>query len=114
MVMEPIPECEHVSRCAQQGLDRQARGLVRLAALLVLGAPATSLRWAVDLACANGVSDDAVVGALVAAAAAAGSAQAVADAPRLALALDLDIEPDDDRRPARIADQRGSPTGDGP
>jgi 4-carboxymuconolactone decarboxylase len=75
-------------------LDRQTRQLVRLGALLAVDAGTTSLRWAVELATATGVDDEAVMGALISAAAAAGSAQLVASAPRLALALGFDLELD--------------------
>ncbi len=72
------------------GLSRRSRELVRLAALLAVDAPTSSLRWAVELACAAGVDDYAVVGVLAAAASVTGSAQVVLSAPRLALALDLE------------------------
>lgn len=71
-------------------LDRGTRELVRLAALLALDAPATSLRWSVELASAAGLDESALVAALVTAAPITGSAQVVASAPSLALALDLD------------------------
>ena len=69
--------------------------LIRLAALLAVGACTNSLRWAVELAAAAGADDDAIVGALLAGAAVAGSAQVVSSAPRLALALGFDVELDD-------------------
>jgi alkylhydroperoxidase/carboxymuconolactone decarboxylase family protein YurZ len=74
------------------GLDRRTRELVRLGALLALGASSTSLRWAVELASTNGASDAAVFGALVATAATTGAAQLVSVAPRLGLALGFDFE----------------------
>lgn len=69
--------------------------LVRLAALFAVDASTESLRWALDLASAAGVGDDAVVAALVTAGSAAGSAQLAASARRLALALGFEIEPED-------------------
>ncbi len=72
-------------------LDRVTRALVQLSALLAVGAPTATLRWAVELAAANGVDDAAVVQVLVAAGAAAGAAQTATNATRLALALDLDL-----------------------
>lgn len=90
-VLAPTPEfaADPALRCA---LERRTRTLVRLAALLAVGACTTSLRWAVELAATAGVDDDAIVGALLAGAAAAGSAQVVSSAARLALALGFDIE----------------------
>ena len=76
----------------RSALDRRTRVLVRLAALLAVGACTTSLRWAVDLAATAGADDVAIVGALLSSAAAAGSAQVVSSAPRLALALGFDLE----------------------
>jgi hypothetical protein len=72
-------------------LDRRTRDLVRLAALLAVGASSTSLRWAVELASTTGVPDSAVLDALVATAGATGSTQAVSSAPRLGLALGFDF-----------------------
>jgi hypothetical protein len=73
-------------------LDRQTRELVRLGALFATDAGTTSLCWAVELATATGVDEEAVMGALISAAGAAGSAQLVASAARLALALGFDLE----------------------
>jgi hypothetical protein len=75
---------------AHSGLDRRTRLLVRLGALLALGASTESLRWAVDLASTAGAGDDAVAAVLVATGSAAGSAQLVASASRLAVALDYE------------------------
>ncbi len=77
-----------------QALDRNLRALVRLAALLAIDAPTTSLRWAVELAASTGASEEAITEVLAMTAAASGSAQLVASAPRLALALGFDIELD--------------------
>ena len=75
-------------------LDRSIRELVRLAALLAVGAPATSLRWAAELAMSTGVTADAVVAVLAVTAGPVGAVQVVANAPRLALALDIDTDTD--------------------
>jgi alkylhydroperoxidase/carboxymuconolactone decarboxylase family protein YurZ len=75
---------------ASSGLDRRTRLLVRLGALLALGASTESLRLAVDLASTAGAGDDAVAAVLVATGSAAGSAQLVASASRLAVALDYE------------------------
>lgn len=89
-VLVPTPELAGGDASA---LDRRTRWLVRLAALLAVGACTESIRWAVDLASASGVGDDAVMAAFVAAGSAAGSAQLTASAPRLALALGFDTDP---------------------
>ena|SRR5436305_10834848 len=73
-------------------LDRVTRARVQLAALLMTGAATTSLRWAVERACASGIDDAAVTQVLLSTAPIAGAAQTVAAAPRLALALDIDLE----------------------
>ena len=95
-VLAPRPELGDAEARAGQCLDRTTRGLVRLAALLAIGASTESLRWAVDLASASGVDDEAVTAVLIAAGLAAGSAQLVASAPRLALALGVELEPMED------------------
>lgn len=88
-VIAPTPE-----RDPELGspLDRRTRGLVRLAALLAVGASTTSLQWAIELVSAAGLDEDAVMAVLVAAAGAVGSARVVSNAPRLALALGFDME----------------------
>lgn len=73
-------------------LDAKTGALVRLAAMLSLGAPTSSCRATVDLARAAGASDDELVGVLVAVAPAVGGARVVGAAPRLALAIDFDVE----------------------
>jgi hypothetical protein len=75
-------------------LDRPTRALVRLSALLAVGAPTDSLRWAVESACASGIGDAALIHVLLSAAPIAGTAEIVAAAPRLALALDIDVDID--------------------
>jgi 4-carboxymuconolactone decarboxylase len=77
-----------------EALDRRTRALIRLAALLVLGAPTTSVQWAVELASATGADVETLTGVLLAAAPAAGTAQVCESAPRLALALGFDLELD--------------------
>ena len=73
-------------------LAMPTRILVRLAALLAVDAPATSLRWAVEMACAHGASDEQIVAVLLAVAPTVGTARVVAAAPRLALAIGYDVE----------------------
>lgn len=69
--------------------------LVRLGALLALGAATSSLRSTVERAREAGASDDEIVGVLVAVAPAIGLARVVATAPRLASAIGYDIHADE-------------------
>lgn len=73
-------------------LDRGARALVQLSALLAADAVTPSLRWAVDAACAVGVDDIVVAQVLLAIAPLTGTVQTAVSAPRLALALDVDLD----------------------
>ena len=77
------------------GLDFKTHALVRLGALLSVGAATDSCRLAVDLARAAGADDEELVGALVAIGPAIGFARLVAVAPRLALAIGFDVDDDD-------------------
>jgi 4-carboxymuconolactone decarboxylase len=77
-------------------LDPKAAALVRLGALLSVGAATASCRVTVDVARAAGASDEEIVAVLVAVAPVVGSARLVAAAPRLALAIDYDVEDVDD------------------
>ena len=69
--------------------------LVRLGALLALGAATSSLRTTVRLAVDAGASEAEIVGVLIAVAPAVGVARVVSSAPRLALAIGYDIEADE-------------------
>jgi alkylhydroperoxidase/carboxymuconolactone decarboxylase family protein YurZ len=84
---EPRPDG---SRAPQSALDRRTRVLVVLAGLLVADAGIASLRWAVELAAATGISDETLVSVLLTAGSAAGAASTVTGAARLAQALDVD------------------------
>jgi alkylhydroperoxidase/carboxymuconolactone decarboxylase family protein YurZ len=85
--MAPTPEFERDYALTGPALDRRTRVLVRLAALIVVGACTESLRWAVELASMTGADDDALAAVLLATGSVVGSAQLVEIAPRLALAL---------------------------
>ncbi len=91
-VLSPTADSPERHPAAGHALDRRVRALVQLGALIAVGAPTTSLCWAVEQACSNGAEAEAVVEVLVATAGAAGAAQVVSSAPRLALALGLDME----------------------
>jgi 4-carboxymuconolactone decarboxylase len=69
--------------------------LVRLGALLALGASTSSLRATVDRALGAGATEAEIVGVLVAVAPSVGLARVVSCAPRLALAIGYDIEADE-------------------
>ncbi|HEX5898131.1 MAG TPA: carboxymuconolactone decarboxylase family protein [Solirubrobacteraceae bacterium] len=73
-------------------LDAKTKALVRLAALLSIGAATSSCRAAVEFAHASGAGDSEIVGVLVAVAPVVGGARVVGAAPRLALAIDYDVE----------------------
>jgi hypothetical protein len=79
--------------------------LVRLAALLSIGAATPSLREAVDQAAAAGATSGEFVGVLVAVGPAIGLASLVACAPRLAAAMGYDLE---DGHATTIAGDPGS------
>jgi 4-carboxymuconolactone decarboxylase len=76
------------------GLDRKAEALVRVGALLSVGASTESLRWTVELAQSTGATDEEILGVLVTIGPAVGMARVVAEAPRLALAMGYEIDDD--------------------
>jgi alkylhydroperoxidase/carboxymuconolactone decarboxylase family protein YurZ len=69
--------------------------LVRLGALLALGASTTSLRATVQRAVQAGATEAEIVGVLVSVAPAVGLARVVSTAPRLATAIGYDLEADE-------------------
>ena len=78
-----------------QALERKVDLLVRLGALLALGAATPSLRATVEAAMAAGASEPEIVAVLVAVGPAVGLARVVAAAPRLATALGYELEADE-------------------
>lgn len=66
--------------------------LVRLGALLALGASSTSIRTTVQRALEAGATEAEIVGVLVSVAPAVGLARLVSSAPRLAMAIGYDVE----------------------
>ena len=74
------------------GLRPKVDLLVRLGALLALGAATTSLRATVDRAIEAGATDAEIVGVLVSVAPAMGLARVVSSAPKLALAIGYDVD----------------------
>ena len=73
-------------------LDQKVGLLVRLGALLTLGAATSSLRVTVEQAIQAGASEPEIVDVLVTVGPAVGLARVVAAAPRLAVALGYDLE----------------------
>ncbi len=73
-------------------LNRKVDLLVRLGALLALGASTSSLRATVDRAIKAGASEAEIADVLIAVGPAVGLARVVSAAPRLALALGYDID----------------------
>jgi 4-carboxymuconolactone decarboxylase len=73
-------------------LNPKVEQLVRLAALLSVGAATPLLREAVDHALAAGATASEIVGVLVAVGPEVGLASLVASAPKLALAIGYDLE----------------------
>ena len=76
-------------------LDAKSRSLIRLGALLAVGAGTVSLRATAEVAAAAGATDDEIVGVLLAIAPAVGNARVVGVAPHLSLALGYDLEVDE-------------------
>jgi alkylhydroperoxidase/carboxymuconolactone decarboxylase family protein YurZ len=76
-------------------LDAKTQSLIRLGALLAVGAGTVSLRSTAELAAAAGASDDEIVGVLLAIAPAVGHARVVGVAPSLGLALGYDFDAED-------------------
>jgi alkylhydroperoxidase/carboxymuconolactone decarboxylase family protein YurZ len=73
-------------------LSSKVELLVRLAALLAVGAATPSLREAVERASAAGASTEEIVGVLVSLGPTIGLASLVAAAPKLAMAIGYDLE----------------------
>lgn len=82
-------------RGSRTRLNEKVGLLVRLGALMTLGAATSSLRVTVEQAIQAGASEPEIVDVLVTVGPAVGLARVVAAAPRLALALGYDIEAND-------------------
>jgi 4-carboxymuconolactone decarboxylase len=80
-------------------LDAKAHALVRLGALVAVGAVPASYRLWVEHAYAAGATDEEILGVLAAAGPAVGFARVVSAAPSLALAIGYDVELDLDLVP---------------
>jgi alkylhydroperoxidase/carboxymuconolactone decarboxylase family protein YurZ len=89
------------SNLAESHLDQKTHALVRLGALVAIGAEYPGYMWTVDAARRRGATNDEIVGCLIAALPALGVARTVSAAPKLALALGYDVTSalEDDRDP---------------
>jgi 4-carboxymuconolactone decarboxylase len=74
------------------GLDPRTYFLVKIAALVALDAAPASFVWNVAMAREAGVSDDEVLGVLLALAPTVGLAKIVSTAPEVGLALGYDLD----------------------
>jgi len=74
------------------GLDERTDGLVRLAALVAMGASATSYRDTVEAALDAGAGDEEVIGTLIAVAGTVGLSRLVSATVALGMALGYDVE----------------------
>ena len=80
------------SRVRSSGLDDKTDALVRLAALVAVGASATSYRCTVAAALDRGASVDEVIGTMIAVAPTVGLSRLVSAIVGLALAMGYDID----------------------
>jgi len=77
---------------ASSHLDARAHALVQVAALIAVDATPPAYMEAIDAARREHVSDDEIVGCLIAVMAAVGVARVVSAAPKLGLALGYDVD----------------------
>ena len=74
------------------GLDAKTRALVRLGALLALGAAPVSYHWSVGAALDAGATPEEILGVLVAVAPISGIARVVQATPDVALSMGYDLD----------------------
>lgn len=74
------------------GLPPRHHVLCRLAALIAIDGPIASYAWHVEMAFANDLTVDDIVGVLIALAPTVGMARVVAAANKLAIVLDIEME----------------------
>ena len=82
-----IPE-----RATPGTLDARTQALLRVGALVAIGAPATSYRFVVQAALRSGARLEDLLGVLVAVSDTVGTARVIAAAPAIALAAGYDVE----------------------
>jgi len=81
-----------LKRDGRCGLDPKTHALVRLGALLALGAAPVSYHWSVAAALDAGATPDEVLGTLVAVAPISGIARVVLATPEVALSIGYDLD----------------------
>lgn len=81
-----------VENIEASGLDPRTYSLVNVAALIALDAAPASYIWQIGLALDSGVTQEEILGLLVALGPTVGNAKIVAAAPEIALALGIDLE----------------------
>jgi 4-carboxymuconolactone decarboxylase len=74
------------------GLDPKTHALIRLGALLALGAAPVSFHCSVEAAVAAGATEDEIVGTLIAVAPVIGVARVISATPEVALSRGYDID----------------------
>jgi alkylhydroperoxidase/carboxymuconolactone decarboxylase family protein YurZ len=74
------------------GLDSKTHALVRLGALLALGAAAVSYQWTIEAALDAGATPEEILGTLVAVAPISGIARVVLATPEVALSIGYDLD----------------------
>jgi 4-carboxymuconolactone decarboxylase len=81
----------HLKDDQAAGLDPKTQALVRLAALVALGAAPVSFQWSVGVAMDAGATADDIVGILIAVAPISGLARVILATPDVALPIGYDI-----------------------
>ena len=76
-----------IQNIENSGLDAKTHALVRIGALIAVGAPPASFAWQVSMAREAGATADEIAGVLVAVTPAVGLPRAVAAAPQIAHVL---------------------------
>ena len=92
---------------APSHLDARTDALLRLAALVAVGAPASSYRSVVQDSLRSGARLDDLLGVLMAVADTVGTARVVAAAPAIALAAGYDVEAALEHHPPQVRSAAG-------
>lgn len=82
----------HLKDDQPSGLDGKTHALVRLGALVALGAAPVSYQWTVGVALDAGATADDIVGTLIAVAPVCGLARVILATPDVALPMGYDID----------------------
>lgn len=82
----------HMENAEESGLPHREYALIKIAALVALGAPRASYAWQVAFARESGVDDDDLIGVLIGLAPTVGMAKTISGASEIAYALGFDLE----------------------